>query len=172
MAATSKYLYRDSTSGFVQEAQPITTSAGAGDASKVAQTDSSGRFDQSLMPVGVVPDVYNANASGAITAGDLCYVTAGGLIARASAAVAGNPSIGFSLTSVTTGNPAVLYFSGRDTAVSGLTVGSRYYLSDSTPGGITLTSVTGSGKLHQYVGTAITTTSLIYDRSQDAIVLV
>lgn len=172
MAATSKYLYRDSATGFTQEAQPIISSTGAGDASKLAQTDASGRWDPSLMPVGVVPDVYVSTASGALSAGDLVYETAGGLIARASAAVAGNPDIGFVLAASAPAAAATMYFSGRNTAVAGLTVGSRYYLSDSTPGGITLTPVTGSGKLHKYVGTAITTTSLIYDRAQDAVVLV
>jgi hypothetical protein len=171
MAATSKYLYRDSTSGQVQEAQPITTSAGAGDASKLAQTDSSGRFDASLMPVGITPDIFNANASGALSAGDMVYVTSGGLIARASAAAAGNPAIGFTLLAVTTGNPAVAYFEGRNTAVTGLTVGSRYYLDAATPGAITATPVTGTGKLHQYVGTAISTTSLSFE-ADDAIVLI
>lgn len=172
MAATSKYLYRDSSSGQVQEAQPITTSAGAGDANKLAQTDATGRWDQSLMPVGVVPDVYVSTASGALSAGDLVYPTAGGLIARASAAAAGNSSLGFVLAASAPAAAATMFFSGRNTAVSGLTVGSRYYLSDSTPGGITLTPVSGSGKLHQFVGVAITTTSLIYDRSQDSVVLI
>ncbi len=171
MAATSKYLYRDSTSGFVQEAQPITTSGGAGDASKLAQTDASGRFDQSLMPVGVVPDVFVTTASGAHSAGDYVYVTSGGLAARASAAAAGNAAIGFVLAASAPAAAATVYFSGRNTAVTGLTVGSRYYLSDSTPGGSTLTPVTGSTKLHQLLGYAITTTSLIFDRSQDAVVL-
>lgn len=172
MTATSKYLYRDSTSGQVQEAQPQTTSAGAGSANLLFQLDAAGRIDSSFLPVGVVADVYNANASGAITAGDMCYVTSGGLIARASAAVAGNGAWGFSLTTVTTGNPAVIYFAGSDTAVSALTAGSRYYLSDTTPGAITATPVTGSGKLHQFVGYALTTTRLIFDRTENPIVLI
>lgn len=171
MTATSKYLYRDSTSGQVQEAQPLSTSAGAGSSGLLAQLDSTGRFDASFMPVGVTADVYNANANGAISAGDLCYVDSGGLIARATGAVSGHPAIGFSLTAVTTGNPATIYFSGSNTAVSGLTQGSRYYLSDTTAGGIVSTPVTGSGKLHQYVGIALTATRLIFDRSEDAVVL-
>lgn len=172
MAATSKYLYRDSTSGFVQEAQPQTTSAGAGSANLLFQLDSTGRIDPSFMPVGVTADVFNANASGALSAGDFVYVTSGGLISRASAASAGNASIGYTLLSVLTGAAAVCYFSGRNTGVTGITVGSRYYLSDTTPGGNTATPVVGSGKLHQLVGYGITTTSIIYDRSQDAIILV
>lgn len=172
MASSSKYINRDSTTGLLAEVQPVTTSGGAGDASKLAQTDSTGRFDQSLMPVGVVPDVFVSTASGALSAGDLVYVTSGGLIARASAAAAGNAAIGFVLAASLTGAAATAYFSGRDTAVSGLTVGSRYYLSDSAAGQVTITPVTGSAKLHQFVGVAITTTSLIFDRSQDAVVLV
>lgn len=173
MAATSKYIYRDSASGAVQEAQPITTSAGAGDANKLVQTDSTGRYDQSVMPVGIVPDAQTANASGALSAGDLAYIVPStGLIARASAAVAGNPAVGFVLVASLTGAPATIFFSGRNTAVTGLTVGSRYYLSDTTPGSITATPVVGSGKLHQFVGVAATATSLVWDRSTDAIVLV
>lgn len=172
MAVTSKYLYRDSTSGQASEAQPITTSAGAGDANKIAQTDSAGRFDQSLMPVGVTPDVVVSTASGALSGGDLVYVTSGGLISRASAAVAGNMAIGFVLVASLTGAAATAFFSGRNTAVTGLTVGARYYLSDTTPGAITSTPVTGSGKLHQYVGTAVSATSLAFDRISDAVLLV
>lgn len=173
MASSSKYLNRDSTTGQIAEVQPITTSAGSADASKLAQTDASGRWDQSLMPVGVVPDTQTANASGALSAGDLAYVVVTtGLIARATAAAAGNPAVGFVLAASLTGAPATIYFSGRNTAVSGLTPGTRYYLSDATPGGVTATPVTGSGKLHQFVGVAATATSLVFDRASDAIVLV
>lgn len=173
MAASSKYLNRDSATGLVQEAQPIITSAGSADASKLAQTDASGRWDPSLMPVGIVADTQTANASGALSAGDLAYIVpTTGLIARATAAAAGNPAVGFVLAASLTGAPATIFFSGRNTGVSGLTPGTRYYLSDATPGGVTATPVTGSGKLHQFVGVAATATSLVWDRSTDAIVLI
>jgi hypothetical protein len=173
MAATGKYLYRDSTSGQVQEAPPISVSVGAADAGLIPVLNASGYLDSSFLPPGIVPDTYNANASGSISVGDMVYVTSGGLIARASAAVAGNPAMGYSLTAVTTGNPAVMYCDGRNTGVSGLTIGARYYLSAATPGAITATPVSaaGAGSLHQYVGTAISATVLDFDRIQDAIVL-
>lgn len=166
----SKYLERNATSGQVTEVQPITISAGAGDATKVPQTDATGRLDSSLMPVGITPDVFTSTASGALSAGDAVYLTSGSLIARASAAVAGNPAIGFVLAASLAAAAATIYFEGRNTAVTGLTPGARYYLSDSTPGGLTTTPVTGAGKLHQYVGTAITATSLSWE-PDDAIVL-
>lgn len=167
----AKYLNRDATSGLVTEVQPVITSAGAGDASKVAQLDAAGRWDPSLMPVGIVADTFTSTASGALSAGDAVYLTAGGLIARASAAAAGNGADGFVLVASLNGAAATIYFEGRDTGVTGLTVGSRYYLSDSTPGGITTTPVSGTGKLHQYVGKAITTTSLAWE-ADDPILLV
>lgn len=166
----AKFLERSSTSGQVAEVQPITVSGGAGDAAKVAQTDSAGRLDASLMPVGIGADTFTSTASGALSAGDAVYVTSGSLIARASAAVAGNQAIGFVLVASAPSAAATIYFEGRNTGVTGLTAGSRYYLSDATPGGITLTPVTGAGKLHQYVGNAITSTSLAWE-AEDAVVL-
>lgn len=167
----AKYLNRDGTSGQVAEVQPVTTSAGAGDATKVAQLDASGRWDASLMPVGITADTFTSTASGALSAGDAVYVTSGGLIARASAAAAGNGADGFVLVASLAAAAATIYFEGRNTGVTGLTVGSRYYLSDVTPGGITATPVSGSTKLHQYVGKAITTTSLAWE-ADDPITLV
>ena len=46
-------------------------------------------------------------------------------------------------------------------ATSGLTVGSDYYLSDSSAGGITTTPPSGSGKYLVRVGRASSTTQLI-----------
>jgi hypothetical protein len=167
----AKPLQRDSTTGVVSELQPITTSAGAGDATKLAQLDGTGRWDPSLMPVGITADTFTSTASGALTAGDAVYLTSASLIARASAAVAGNGAIGFVLAASTNGAAATIYFEGRNTAVSGLTPGARYYLSDTTPGGLTATPVSGSGKLHQYLGNAITATSLTWEPT-DPILLV
>lgn len=158
------------SSGQLAETVGLVTSAGAGDASKIPQTDSSGRLDLSLMPVGIGADTFTANASGALSAGDACYITSGSLIARASAAVAGNPTIGFVLAASLTGATATIYFEGRNTAVTALTAGARYYLSDTTPGAVTATPVAGTGKLSQYVGSAVTATSLNWE-PDDAILL-
>lgn len=158
-----KYIKRDSSTGRQAEVEGLIASAGAGDAGKIPATDSSGRLDSSFMPVGVVADTFTSTASGALSAGDAAYVTSGGLIARASAAVSGNQADGFVLVASAGSAPATIYFEGRNTAVTGLTVGSRYYLDATTPGAITATPVTGTGKLHQYVGKAIATTSLTWE---------
>lgn len=156
----AKPIERDATSGKFTETQPVTTSAGTADAGKLVQLDGSGHLDASVVPAGFGVSAYVANASGNLSAGDAVYVNSSSLIARASAATSGNATIGFILVAVTSGQPATMYRSGDNTAVTGLTAGSRYYLSDTTPGGITSVPVTGSGKMSQYVGTALSATAL------------
>lgn len=160
-------------SGRVAEVQPITTSAGAGDATKMIQTDANGLIDPSLMPSGIAPDQQTANANGTITAKDLVYMEAAGTIARATAA-AGTPqqAMGWAQTSVTTGQPVTMQLEGRITGLAGLTTGSRYYLSDVTPGGLLIApGPVGSGKLAQYIGTALSTTVLNFE-PDDGVLLV
>lgn len=166
----AKYLERNVASGRVAEVQPVVTSAGAGDASKIPQLDANGLLDPSLMPSGIVADQFTANSNGTITSKDLVYLEAAGTIARASAAAAGNAAMGWATSGVGTGVPVTMQLEGKITGMSGLTAGSRYYLSE-TPGAITATPVAGSGKLHQYVGTALSTTVLNFE-PDDSILLV
>lgn len=160
-------------SGRVAEVQPVTTSAGAGDATKMVQLDANGLLDQSLMPSGLTPDQQTALANGTITAKDLVYMEAAGTITRATAA-AGTPQqcMGWAVASATTGNPVTMQLEGRITGLTGLTTGSRYYLSDVTPGGLLISpGPVGSGKLAQYIGTALSTTVLNFE-PDDGVLLV
>lgn len=158
--------------GRLTEVQPITTSAGAGDASKMIQTDSNGLLDASLMPSGITADQITANANGTISAKDLVYMEAAGTIARASGAAAGNQAMGWATSSVTTGQPVTMQLEGKISGLTGLTAGSRYYLSDVTPGGLLIApGPSGSGKLAQYVGSALSTTVLNFE-PDDAVLLV
>jgi len=166
----AKYLERNTTSGQVTEITGLVTSAGGADAGKIAQLDGAGRFDTSLMPVGLGADTFTSTASGALSAGDLVYITGTGLIARASGAAAGNAAHGFVLAASATSAAATMYFEGRNTAVTALTPGTRYYLADATAGALTATPVSGAGKLHQFVGRAVTATSLDFE-ADDAILL-
>lgn len=159
--------------GRVAEVQPVTTSAGAGDATKMAQLDANGKWDSSLMPSGITPDQKTANANGTITAKDLVYMEAAGTIARATAA-SGTPQqcMGWATTSVTTGNPVTMQLEGIVSGLTGLTAGSRYFLSDVTPGGLLISpGPVGSGKLAQYIGTALSTTELNFE-PDDGVLLV
>lgn len=165
----AKYLERSAATGRVTEVQPVTVSAGAGDASKIVQLGADGTLDASVMPAGIAADSVTALSNGTITARDLVYVETAGTIARASAAAAASAAMGWATTGVATGVSVTMQVEGKITGLSGLTPGARYYLSE-TPGAITLTPVTGAGKIHQYVGRALSATVLDFE-PDDPIVL-
>lgn len=150
--------------GVEQEVEGQVTGGTATQAGKIPALDSAGRLDPSIMPVGITADTYVGTAFETLSsANPFVYVRPDGSVANASGASGGNPTIGFVLANVTTGQPAAVYFEGRVTGLSGLTVGSRYYLSDTTPGGLTSVPVSGTGKLHQYLGRAVSTTTLTFE---------
>lgn len=157
-------------SGVLTEKSGLVTSSGAADGNKLVETDSTGRISTSVLPVGIGADTYSGTANENLAAGDFVYIMNTGAVAKASAGVSGVPAVGFVLTTAATGTSALVYFEGRNTSLSGLTAGTRYYLSE-TAGGVTGTPVVGSGKKHQYLGTAITTTSMNTELS-DHVVLV
>lgn len=149
---------------------PITVSTGAPDASKMAQTDSNGKWDLSLMPTGIAPDQKTANSNGAIATRDLCYVETAGTIARATAA-SGTPkeATGWATSSVSTGQPVTIQSEGIIPGFSGLTPGAAYFLSDVTPGGILIDpGPVGSGKIAQFIGYAESATEINFEPDRAA----
>lgn len=108
-------------------------------------------------------DVFVANAFENLAAGAFVYFRPDGTVANASANAGGNASIGFVLQAATTGQPATVYFEGQNNSLNSLSVGSRYYLSDTVAGGATTTPVSGTGKLHQFLGRAISATTISYE---------
>lgn len=151
-------------SGIETEVEGTVAGGTAAQAGKLTALDGTGRLDPSIMPVGVTADTYSGTASETLTAANpFVYVRSDGQVANASAATGGNPAIGFVLAGSAASAQALVYFEGRVTGLSGLTVGARYYLSDTTPGGLTATPVSGTGKLHQYLGRAVSTTTLAFE---------
>lgn len=69
---------------------------------------------------------------------------------------------GFALASYATGAQVQVKTLGNITGLSGLTPGAYYYLSDSTPGAITLTAPTTTGHVVQNIGRAISPTALSF----------
>lgn len=143
-----------------QEIEATVTSAGAASAGEIPALDPTGRLDQSMMPVGITADTYTGTAFEALAAGAFVYIRTDGQVANASAASGGNAAVGFVLAASAASASALVYFEGRNTARSGLTVGSTYFLSDTVAGSVVSTVVTGTGKLYQPLGTAITATSM------------
>jgi hypothetical protein len=159
----NKYL-EVGTSGLPTEREATVVSAGSGDAGKIVALASNGRLDQSVLPTGIGQPTYTGNAAENLAAGDLVYVTATGTVAKAdaSASNASKTAVGFVLTAVTNGNPATVYLEGINDSLSGLTVGSRYFLSGTTAGGITATAPSTAGHVVQLVGVAVSANSLVF----------
>lgn len=157
--------------GVEREVEGQVAGGTASEAGKIPALDSSGRLDLTVMPVGVMPDSHTGLADEALTAANpFVYLKPDGKVALASAATGGSPAIGFVLNGFAAATPALVYFEGRVTGLSGLTVGSRYYLSDTVPGGLTSTPISGAGKLHQYLGRAVSATTLAFE-PEDHIIL-
>lgn len=106
------------------------------------------------------------NAAEALSASDLVNIFNDSGTAKARLADAGNQrqADGFVLEGVAMNDPATIYSTGFNSELTGLTGGVEYYLSASTPGGITTTTPTGSGDLVQRVGKAISATELDFKK--------
>lgn len=160
--ATNKFLTL--INGVVQRVQAIASSSGAGDANKIVATGADGKLDRTLMPTGFGEDTLTVQASENLTAGD--YVNIHGVsgsarVRKASAADATKPAHGFVLNNVTSGNNAMVYFEGQNTALTGLTIGAAYILSPSTPGAVVVsTTALSSGNIYQKLGDAVGATAL------------
>lgn len=161
--------YIDLEAGIPTQKNANDTSAGASDAGKIVKLDSEGRLNLNMMPSGIAPDTKDLTASEALSAGNMIniYNDAGTGKARKADATAANKfhTVGFVLDSVSSGQPAKVYFEGVVTGLSGLTIGAKYYLS-ATAGAITTTAPSSSGALVQFVGTAISATELSFEPHQ------
>jgi len=165
-----KYLYNNQ--GTLTEKQATVVSTGATDAGKIVALDSTGKLDNSLMPVGIGADTKVLPASENLAAGNFVNVfnDAGTTkVRKADATVAGKEANGFVLSAVTAGNDATVYFEGTNNQLSGLTGGTMYFLS-TTAGGVTSTAPSGSGNIVQKVGRALSATEINVEFS-DPIVL-
>lgn len=165
-----KYLRRDEVTGVVTETEGTVSGGTNTQAGDLVALDSTGRLDPTILPSGIGSDTYSGTAGEGLAAGDFVYIKSDGTVWKASAAAMGADSVAFVLSSSSTGQPALIYFEGRNTALTGLTPGLRYYLSDSTAGALTATPVVGLGKRHQFLGKAVTSTSLSFE-ADDSILL-
>ena len=152
--AAPKYIKRDATSGQLKEVIATETAA----AESIISTTAGGTIDPSLLPdESLTTFVAGEN----LAAGAMIYIKSDGKAWNASAASGGNQAQGWVNAAFTTGQTATVYLgNGRNTGIAGLSVGSRYYLSTSTPGGVQSTVPTGAGNLDQFVGNASATGEL------------
>lgn len=141
-------------------------------ANKLVKLDATGRLDNTLMPVGVGADTASIVASEALAAGDLVNIwnDAGtAKVRKADGSASGKEAHGFILAAVASAATATVYFEGTNTQCTGLTPGVQF-LSATTAGKSATAAPTGTGKVVQRVGFALSTTALNF-QSNDPIVL-
>jgi len=105
----------------------------------------------------------NLVAGETITAGQLVYMKSDGKVwlSKAAGTTAEQQVLGIAQESKTATQTISILIYGLDNMQTGLTVGTKYYLSD-TYGGLTSTPPTASGSIVMSVGTATSTTSLVF----------
>ena len=122
--------------------------------------DAQGRLTAASNGTGTA-ETYTAGE--ALSARDLVYIGPSGTLLKADANAVGKQAQGFVPSAISNGaSGTVIFHSGKITGLSGLTAGSLYFLSNTTPGGISLYAALtyGTGDIQQAVGMAESTTVL------------
>ena len=164
----ARYINMNTVNGNLEEVIGLSSSTGPSDSNKIVETDSTGRIDQSMMPVGVGADTKSIEASENLASGDFVNVwnDVGTVkIRKADASTAGKEVTGFVLDAVTSGLNGLVYFENTNTGLTGLTLGDTYFLS-TTPGAVSNTAANGSGNVVQKVGVALSTTEIAFEPTQ------
>ena len=156
--ALEKYLRENA--GQLEEKNPVQT-GGGGSAEQIIATDSNGLLDASFLPPGSEIDVATIEASETLSAGDFVNIhDSGGVkVRKADASDPAKKADGFILAGVTSGANADVYFEGRNTAKTGMTIGAVQFIS-TTPGQTTETAPSGSGNIVQIVGKSYSATNM------------
>jgi len=167
----NRYIQRDATTGRLRELLAAQSSTGAADANRIVALDADGLIDPSMIPASISNVVVVAEADEALGAGDVVHLfdDAGTTkVALASAETTGEPAIGYVLDSWLAGENAVVFLSGLNDQVSGLTAGQRIYLGV-TAGDSVTSPVTGADRIHQFLGRAIASTSYNFEPDDEII---
>lgn len=163
-----KYIYLNG--GQLTEKAATTASTGASEAGVIVALDTSGKLDPSMFPAGIGGSAVSVVASEALSAGDFVNLwdDTGVTKMRKADATAGlgKQAHGFVLDNVLSAASGTVYFEGQNTALTGLTGGTTYFLSDTTPGGVTATAPTTAGYIVQRLGVAYSTSAVDFERNQ------
>ena len=135
----------------------ISTSSGVTDGNKIPMTSSDGTLHTSLFPTGIGADTQIVVASESLAAGDFVNIfdNNGTRNVRKADAANNRPALGFVLTPVNSADNATVYTAGVNNALTGLTPGTRYFLSSTSAGKPTSTSPIESNQISQSLGFAI-----------------
>lgn len=160
--------YLENNGGQFREVSGTAASSGSGDAGKIVQLDSSGKLDNTLMPVGIGAQTKLLPTSENLSAGDLVNIFSSGgtSTARKADASNGRRAMGFVLSSSTSPNNATVYLDGTITGLTSLTPGSIYYLSGSVAGAVVSTAPSTAGQISQEIGPALSATEIDFEPRQ------
>lgn len=158
MPNNGKYLNLDQLTGIETLEQGVSSSAGSADAGKIVVLDAQGRFDVSMLPVGVGPDVTTAPASEALSSGNYVnfWVDSGVVKVRLADGSNGRTAQGFVKSSVAIAGTAIVFHEGPNDQLSTIVAGSPYFLG--TLGTVTTTPRTTG--IHQLLGWGVGTTTV------------
>lgn len=146
--------------------EALGSSSGAADAGKIPALDAAGKLHPSMLPASVVGnDVVNIEAGELLAAGDFVSLVDIGYGLKAYKATASGASVrlavGFVLTQTNAGAMVdVIVDSASNDKLTGLIPGHHYYLSPLVDGGVTDTVPTDPTHVVQYLGVAISSSTL------------
>lgn len=163
------------SSGFIGQTTSVVTSSGASNDGDLVALDSTGKIDLSVLPTGVGPDVKVLVASENLLLGSYVNIwnDTGTIKCRLADNSNARQAHGFVKAAVSSAANATIYFEGANDGLTGLTGAARQYLGTggaATSTALDPTSGSNANKLHQFLGVAISTTSINTD-IEDAIVL-
>lgn len=154
--------------GVTRQYTPVQASAGAADAGKIPALSSDGKLDPSMYNAGTGVSTTPYPATEAIGAGKFVniYANAGVMSVRLADNSNSRPAHGFVLAAVASSAQAAVYdLDAINTGLSGLTVGSTYYLG--TAGGVITPALdatsAAAGSIDQKLGFAKSATELKTD---------
>lgn len=154
----AKYLVQNS--GVLTEQATTTVSSGAASTGLVPNLDAGGKLDASMFPSTFGRQSIVLVAGEALAAGAFVYIKADGKVYNAIATVITNEAIGFVTAAVALSGSATVFLDETNTALSGLTPGSLYFLSAAAAGAATLTAPSTATQIVQVLGRAVSATEI------------
>ena len=161
---TEKFVKWSDDGRALDEAVPITSSAGAEDAGKIVATGPDGQIDPTLLASVAASDPgREMTAFEALSAGDFVnvFIDAGNKATRAH---------GYVKESAEGGETVTFYHCGINGGLTGLAAGATLFLSDATPGKASATVPAATGHIAQSVGVALSATEILVNISQTPVV--
>lgn len=151
--------------GFQHLVAATESSTGVDEAGKIVALNDEGKLDESLLPDSVINggSVVQAISTATLYEGLYVAIDASGVVVASSS---GTPAEGFVKAPYAVDEIATVYpLTVMNDKLTGLVVGTRYYLDDDgTPTSVPFSS-TGYPGVHQYLGRAISPTTIVHSES-------